>query len=718
MAADNQIKITNLPKASEVKSGDYIILETDTGTVILDYKDFIIGSDNITFWPTLSGNTTNIKSLSTTQVSLSSEIASFRTTVSTVSGLSGITWRDSWNSSTTYKRPDAVAYNNSSFIAIATSTNQAPVNASGVLNSNYWQYLAKAGVGTLTNTGGLLVGAGDGTSNQLTPGDSGYVLKSQGSGNQLVWANQDTGRQGAVCDRLPLFNQTTSSIEWNFHYLMTDNSVQGTGETYGLGAGYNESYDNQRALPHPVTMPGDYDYQSAEHKIRDIYPGGYHTFLLTVSGHVYGAGYNGTGTLGIGSTTTQYTFKKIDFPAGVRIRHIVISYDNGISGYTAYFITRNDGEAPNDGRVYATGNNGTGQIGDGTTVNRTTPTRCGTLTGVDKLWAWGGGNGTVFALLDDGNFYGWGDAANNGYRLGNGSTTNLLTPTKQSGSGFTPNDHETTGLHGVKDVRVHYGYNGSTAYYSSTFALLTSGHIYVCGYNDGSYQLGLPDTTNRTKWTCVSGVSAAYEFDTHASYTTSSCIATCSAIIGGEWNQSTNKYENFTDHTATSGVMLVGFGNNTSGRFGNNSTTTSIGPRIMNDWLPTALCTSVSSVICEVHSRGNYGAWTYIRDLSGYYWFAGNNSYGLDTQNQAGETALSNQLEFVKISLPCHPADIKDFRTYVVDLNDNNNRQASMILTYDGKVFANGALFYTFGVGWSESGTSDHARSSWHNVKF
>ena len=91
------VSITNLPAATEVKSGDFIILETSDGTQIIDYKDFIIGKDNVTFWPRLSGNTTDIKTLSTTQTSLSSELASFRTTVSDVSGLSGIVWKDTWN---------------------------------------------------------------------------------------------------------------------------------------------------------------------------------------------------------------------------------------------------------------------------------------------------------------------------------------------------------------------------------------------------------------------------------------------------------------------------------------------------------------------------------------------------------------------------------------------------------------------------------------------
>ena len=297
MASDNQINITNLPKASEIKSGDYIILETDTGTEIIDYKDFIIGSNNITFWPRLSGNTTNITSLSTVQVSLSSEIASFRTIVSNVSGLSGIVWKDAWSDSYTYKSSHAVSYNNSSFIALTENINEQPVDSSGILNSN-WNYLAKASIGTLTNKGGTLQGVGDGTSVQLDPGASGYVLKSQGTGNYLTWAQQDTGRPGCVVDDLPYFNRTVAELDFNIQFLMTNGTVKVGGEGYGTGAGYQASYLYHHDRPTSVSLPVEYDYQSASDKIRKIVQHGHCTFLITVGGDVYSTGHNDDGQIG------------------------------------------------------------------------------------------------------------------------------------------------------------------------------------------------------------------------------------------------------------------------------------------------------------------------------------------------------------------------------------------------------------------------------------
>jgi hypothetical protein len=44
------VNIVNLPKLSEISHGEYLIVESDPGgTHILDYKDFIVGLDNVAF---------------------------------------------------------------------------------------------------------------------------------------------------------------------------------------------------------------------------------------------------------------------------------------------------------------------------------------------------------------------------------------------------------------------------------------------------------------------------------------------------------------------------------------------------------------------------------------------------------------------------------------------------------------------------------------------
>jgi len=52
---DEIVNIEDLEIATEVKIGDYVLLETTDGTRLLDFKDFIIGVDNITFFDRISG---------------------------------------------------------------------------------------------------------------------------------------------------------------------------------------------------------------------------------------------------------------------------------------------------------------------------------------------------------------------------------------------------------------------------------------------------------------------------------------------------------------------------------------------------------------------------------------------------------------------------------------------------------------------------------------
>ena len=57
------LNIKNLPVIDEVQPGDYLLVEVPTGSRILDFKDFIITKDNISFASELSGFGANITAL-------------------------------------------------------------------------------------------------------------------------------------------------------------------------------------------------------------------------------------------------------------------------------------------------------------------------------------------------------------------------------------------------------------------------------------------------------------------------------------------------------------------------------------------------------------------------------------------------------------------------------------------------------------------------------
>lgn len=53
---DEIIDIEQIEIANEINVGDFVLLETTGGTKLLDFKDFIIGVDNITFFDKVSGD--------------------------------------------------------------------------------------------------------------------------------------------------------------------------------------------------------------------------------------------------------------------------------------------------------------------------------------------------------------------------------------------------------------------------------------------------------------------------------------------------------------------------------------------------------------------------------------------------------------------------------------------------------------------------------------
>ncbi|MZG88400.1 RCC1 repeat-containing protein, partial [Staphylococcus aureus] len=84
-----------------------------------------------------------------------------------------------------------------------------------------------------------------------------------------------------------------------------------------------------------------------------------------------------------------------------------------------------------DGTVWAWGYNGYGQLGDGSTTNRSTPVQVSGLTDVIAI---AGGYYHTIALKSDGTVWAWGH--NEGGQLGDGSTTNRSTPAQRSLSGM------------------------------------------------------------------------------------------------------------------------------------------------------------------------------------------------------------------------------------------------------------------------------------------
>ena len=82
------IGINQLPVTNEIVNGDYLIIDNGTETRRLDFKDFIVGLENVTFASTISSNSSDISALSTNTINISALSATSNVNVSNINILS------------------------------------------------------------------------------------------------------------------------------------------------------------------------------------------------------------------------------------------------------------------------------------------------------------------------------------------------------------------------------------------------------------------------------------------------------------------------------------------------------------------------------------------------------------------------------------------------------------------------------------------------------
>ncbi|MDD3179012.1 MAG: fibronectin type III domain-containing protein [Opitutaceae bacterium] len=145
-----------------------------------------------------------------------------------------------------------------------------------------------------------------------------------------------------------------------------------------------------------------------------------------------------------------------------------------------------------DGTVWAWGGNSCGQLGDGTTTQRLSPVQVSGLTGVVAIAA--GGSHTL-AVKSDGTVWAWGDNSNG--QLGDGTTTQRLSPVQVSG------------LTGVMAI---------AAGDSHTVALKSDGTVWAWGGNSCG-QLGDGTTTQRMSPALVNGLTGVVAIAVGGSHT-------------------------------------------------------------------------------------------------------------------------------------------------------------------------------------------------------
>ncbi len=267
--------------------------------------------------------------------------------------------------------------------------------------------------------------------------------------------------------------------------------------------------------------------------------GGNFSCALMADGAARCWGTNSFGELGNSTTTNRAT------PTTVTGLTDAVSITTGASHACALFANRT---------VKCWGGNSFGQLGDSTTTNRATPT---TVTGLADAVTVAAGSFHTCALRANGSAKCWG--LNSAGRLGDSTTTNRAAPTA------------VTGLTSATAI---------TAGGSHTCALLADGTAKCWGAN-GSGQLGDTTTINRPTPGTVTGLSGATAIAAGSGHT-------CALLADG---------------TAKC------WGNNSSGQLGDGTTTVRTAPTAISGLIGAVAISAGDSHSCAVVTDGTATCW-------------------------------------------------------------------------------------------------------------
>jgi alpha-tubulin suppressor-like RCC1 family protein len=449
-------------------------------------------------------------------------------------------WMGTYNITTAYVKNNAVFYNGNSYIALKSVEGVSP----DTLGTNW--VLMTQGVSATSQTAANIISA---ASNPA--GNSSYVEPAR-----RVLALPVINNQGG-------FNRQI--------FLMLNNTIKSTGASNSYSNGDNTA----RFQANTVSVNG------TPGTFTTIYEGMGSAFAIDSNGNVWCWGYNGYGQLGLGDTTDRMALTQITYFATNNIKIAKIVQYEGNFAYTTQATTL---FLTTTGTVYGAGFNGQNII-DATGVQRSTPTLVPGLSDIINIYL-SGYPCHAAAITNSGNLYLWGYNSNG--QLGFGDTTSRTQPTLSS-------------LTNVSLVAVSQGANTGNAGNFGYTLVVSDGTLYAAGYN-GVGQLGVGDTTQRTSFTAVSGITGNITaIEAH-----DACYGVSLAI------------------TSTNNIYLWGY--NGYGALGNGTTTQSNAP-----YLPTlgAAATFQGSVTnAKIVGCANYTTiFIYSSSLNAICG-AGLNSYG------------------------------------------------------------------------------------------
>jgi len=391
-----------------------------------------------------------------------------------------------------------------------------------------------------------------------------------------------------------------------------------------------------------------YSSVNALDSVKQVSAGGSHSLILKSDGTLFSVGFNNSGQLGDGTTTT-YRLTPVEIMGNV----------SSISGGLKHTLI-----LKTDGALFSVGDNTYGQLGDGTTTNSSTPKQI--MSGVSSISA-GGYHSLI--LKTDGTLFSVG--RNSSGQLGDGTTTNRSTP-----------------------VEIMSGISSISAGYYHSLILKTDGTLYSFGNNNFG-QLGDGTTTDRSTpveiMSDVSSISAGYYhslilktdgtlYSVGSNYSgelgdgTTTNSSTPIEIISGISSISSGNFYSLilkTDRT------LFSFGSNSFGQLGD-------GTRV-NRSTPVEVMSDISSVSAgDSHSL--------ILKTDGTLFVTGRNSVGQLGDGTTTNSSTPKQISLSKASVETTSSTqttsiASKQQSYVNELTGSNAIKWFFWMTNSGRVF-------------------------------
>lgn len=306
------------------------------------------------------------------------------------------------------------------------------------------------------------------------------LLAVDSAGSMYGWGYNNTGQTGVgnTTSPLKLLTKLTAfagkTMTQTAAGLLHSVGLDSTGKVYTWGDNTYGQLGNGTTTSSvtPVTVTGG---ALAGKTVTAVAAGFFHSLALDSTGKLYSWGDNTYGQLGIGSTTQQNS-------------PVAVSTSGVLSGKTIVAIAvggRLSMVLDSNGQLYAWGQNGSGEVGNGSAGVQSSPvavSTSGVLSG-KTIKAMSAAYGKAMALDSTGQVYAWG--SNTYGQLGDGTTTNRNTPVA------------VTGLSGVTIKSI-------SSSYTHSLAIDSAGAAWAWGLNT-SGQLGDGTTTNRSTPVLVTG---------------------------------------------------------------------------------------------------------------------------------------------------------------------------------------------------------------------